>query len=146
MRLCNVSFFSGFRSWYPQVHMSFVNGPKKLNRWIKQLELTMSNTLQQMDNTTIRLSVLVALVTWNNFINVVCWKCKKLLFSLSFSYIPFLEGIATVEMNAFVVMCISSSSSGCWMFVYLEEIFTFSILDSAISISEDKVFRSYVLD
>jgi len=29
----------------------------------KQLELTMSNTLQQTDNTTIRLSVLVALVT-----------------------------------------------------------------------------------
>ena len=49
-------------------------------------------------------------------------------------------------MNAFIVMCISSSSSGCWMFVYLEETFAFSILDSAVSISEAKVFRNYVLD
>jgi len=49
-------------------------------------------------------------------------------------------------MNAFIVMCISSSSSGCWIFVDLEEIFTFSILDNAVSISAAKVFRNYVLD
>jgi hypothetical protein len=49
-------------------------------------------------------------------------------------------------MNAFIVMCISSSSSECWMFVYLEEIYTLSILDSAVWISEARVFKSYVLD